>query len=97
MHYKDTRDNQCLCPAVRRVEVPNEMITDQAMHFISGTIKELQKELGIKGRRKTPNYPKTDGLIASVNQTLKQMLLKLVSDTSHDCDKWLPFVLFVYR
>uniref|UniRef100_A0A3P9HAM8 Gypsy retrotransposon integrase-like protein 1 n=1 Tax=Oryzias latipes TaxID=8090 RepID=A0A3P9HAM8_ORYLA len=37
-----------------RVGVPDEIITDQATNFTSGTMKQLQKELGIKGIRTTP-------------------------------------------
>uniref|UniRef100_A0A3B3HIN5 Gypsy retrotransposon integrase-like protein 1 n=3 Tax=Oryzias latipes TaxID=8090 RepID=A0A3B3HIN5_ORYLA len=80
-----------------RVGVPDEIITDQATNFTSGTMKQLQKELGIKGIRTTPYHPQTDGLVERFNQTLKQMLRKFVADTGRDWDKWLPFVLFAYR
>uniref|UniRef100_A0A3P9K2N1 Integrase catalytic domain-containing protein n=1 Tax=Oryzias latipes TaxID=8090 RepID=A0A3P9K2N1_ORYLA len=80
-----------------RVGVPDEIITDQATNFTSGTMKQLQKELGIKRIRTTPYHPQTDGLVERFNQTLKQMLRKFVADTGRDWDKWLPFVLFAYR
>lgn len=40
-----------------RLGVPDEIITDQATNFTSGTMKQLQKELSIKGKRTTPYHP----------------------------------------
>lgn len=80
-----------------RVGIPEEIIHDQGSNFTSGLMKQLNKELGIRGIRTTPYHPETDGLVERFNQTLKQMLRKVVSDTGRDWDKWLPFVLFAYR
>lgn len=50
-------------------------------HFMSTLLKQVYKLLGIKSLRTTPYHPQTDGLTEHFNQTLKQMLLKFISES----------------
>ena len=80
-----------------RVGIPEEILTDQGTTFNSKLMKQLHQQLRISGIHTIPFHPKTDGLVECINQTLKSMLRKFVSDTGRDWDKWLSFVLFAYR
>lgn len=80
-----------------QVGIPREVLTDQGPNFMSHTLQQVYKLLGIKRVRTTPYHPQTDGLVERFNQTLKSMLKKFVSETGKDWDKWLPFLLFAYR
>ncbi|KAJ8401203.1 hypothetical protein AAFF_G00387850 [Aldrovandia affinis] len=86
-----------LIPFLARVGIPEEIITDQASNFTSKLMKQLHSALGIKGIHTTSYHAETNGLVERLNQMLKSMLHKFVSNTGPDWDKWLPFVLFAYR
>ena len=77
--------------------IPKEILTDQGTNFMSCLLKELYKMLGVKSIRTTPYHPQTDGLVERFNQTLKQMLRKVMSEEGRNWDRMLPFVLFAYR
>nr|XP_054594838.1 uncharacterized protein LOC129162695 [Nothobranchius furzeri] len=80
-----------------RVGIPAEILTDQGTNFLSNTLKQIYRLLGIKGIRTTPYHPQTDGLVERYNRTLKSMLKKFISINGKDWDKWLPYLLFAYR
>ena len=77
--------------------IPKEILTDQGTNFMSCLLKELYKMLGVKSIRTTPYHPQTNGLVERFNQTLKQMLRKMMSEEGRNWDRMLPFVLFAYR
>ena len=74
-----------------------EILTDQGSNFTSALLQELYQMLGVKAIRTTPYHPQTDGLVERFNQTLKQMLRKLIEGEGRDWDKLVPYVLFAYR
>uniref|UniRef100_A0A8C4XBU5 Gypsy retrotransposon integrase-like protein 1 n=1 Tax=Erpetoichthys calabaricus TaxID=27687 RepID=A0A8C4XBU5_ERPCA len=80
-----------------RVRVPKEVLTDQGTPFTSETFKEIAKLLKIKHLRTAVYHPQTNGLVERFNQTLKQMLRKVVSGDGRNWDQLLPLVLFAYR
>lgn len=80
-----------------RVGIPSEVLTDQSTNFLSSTLRQVYRLLGIKGIRTTPYHPQTDGLVERYNRTLKSMLKKFISSNAKDWDKWLPYLLFAYR
>ena len=77
--------------------VPKEILTDQGTNFTSQLLQELYKMLGVKPVRTPPYQPQTDGLVERFNQTLKQMLRKMIDEEGWDWDKLLPYILFAYR
>lgn len=88
---------QALLQLFSRVGIPQEVLTDQGTAFLSRTMKQVYRLLGIKGIRTTPYHPQTDGLVERYNQTLKAMLRKFVAANGKDWDRWLPYLLFAYR
>ena len=88
---------QALLQLISRVDIPNEILTDQGTAFLSKTMKQVYSLLGIRGIRTTPYHPQTDGLVERYNRTLKSMLKKFVADNGKDWDQWLPYLLFAYR
>ena len=77
-----------------RMGIPSEVLTDQGTNFLSNTLKQVYRLLGIKSIRTTPT---TDGLVERFNRTLKTMLKKFLSANGKDWDKWLPYLMFYYR
>ncbi|XP_036066885.1 uncharacterized protein LOC112138883 isoform X2 [Oryzias melastigma] len=80
-----------------RVGIPSEILTDQDTNFLSNTLKQVYRLLGIKSIRTTAYHPQTDGLVERYNRTLKSILRKFISMNAKDWDKWLPYLLFAYR
>ena len=58
--------------------IPKEILTDQGTNFTSALLKELYQVIGASPIQTSPYHPQTDGLVERFNQTLKQMLRKLV-------------------
>ena len=77
--------------------VPREILTNQGTNFMSELLQELHKLLRIKSIRTSPYHPQTDGLVERFNQTLKQMLKKVLMTDRRSWDKLLPLVLFAYH
>ena len=80
-----------------RHRVPKEILTDQGTNLMSQLLQELYKMLGVKLVRTTPYHPQTDRLVERFNQTLKQMLRKMIDEEGRDWDKLVPYILFAYR
>ena len=86
-----------LVKVMARVGVPEEILTDQGSNFTSQLLAEVYRLLKIQPIRTTPYHPQTDGLIELFNQTLKDMLRRVVSTDGKDWDKLIPYLLFAYR
>ncbi len=80
-----------------RVGIPAEVLTDQGTPFMSRLMADLCRLLRVKQLRTTVYHPQTDGLVERFNQTLKQMLRRVVAEDKHDWDLMLPYVLFWIR
>ena len=88
---------QALFQIIFRVGIPKEILTDQGTSFMSRTLRELYKLLGIRSIRTSVYHPQTDGLVERFNRTLKSMIWKFVHDESRNWDKWLVPLLFAVR
>ena len=53
--------------------------------------------LGVQPIQTTPYHSQTDGLVERFNQTLKQMLRKVIDENGRNRDKLVPYVLYAYR
>ena len=80
-----------------RYGVPREILSNQGTNFMSELLQRLHKLLGIKSIRTSPYHPQTDSLVERFNQTLKQMLKKVLMTDRRSWDKLLPLVLFAYH
>ena len=58
--------------------LPESIISDRGLQFITGLIRELNRMLGIKSKILTTFYPQTDGQTKRVNQELEQYLRMLI-------------------
>ncbi len=80
-----------------RVGIPAEILTDQGTPFMSRLMADLCRLLKVKQLRTTVYHPQTDGLVERFNQTLKQMLRRVVAEDKRDWDLMIPYVLFGIR
>ncbi len=80
-----------------RVGIPAEILTDQGTPFMSRLMADLCRLLRVKQLRTTVYHPQTDGLVERFNQTLKQMLRRVVAEDKRDWDLMIPYVLFGIR
>ena len=80
-----------------RMEMPNEILSDQGTNFMSQLLKEIYRLLHIHPIRTTPYHLQTDGLVQRFNKTLKSMLKKVASKEGQHWDTLLPYILFAYR
>ncbi len=80
-----------------RVGIVEEILTDQGTCFMSKVLKEMCKFLKVSQIRTSVYHPQTDGLVESFNQTLKQMLRKVIEVDGKNWDQLLPYVLFSIR
>ena len=63
-----------------RVDIPEEILTDQGTQFMSECMKEVSRLLSIKGLTSMPYHPICNGLVERWNRTLKSMLKRLCQD-----------------
>ena len=54
--------------------LPQKVISDRGPQFVSGFMKELYKNLGIKANPSTTYHPQTDRQTEQVNQELEEYL-----------------------
>ncbi|KAL1256534.1 hypothetical protein QQF64_012079 [Cirrhinus molitorella] len=67
-----------------QVSIPAEILTDQGTPFMSRLMADLFRLLRVKQLRTTVYHPQTDGLVERFNQTLKQMLRRVVVEDKRD-------------
>ena len=80
-----------------RVGIPQEISSDQGSNFMSRLMKELCDLLQIRQVTTTPYHQAANGLVERWNQTMKNMLRRMVYDSCPQWDRLLPYVLFAYR
>ena len=81
---------------VCRHGVPEDVLSDRGMNFLSDLILEMCSLLGIRKVNMSGYHPQTDGLVEKFNSTITNMISKSI-DISVEWDKWLPLLLFAYR
>lgn len=79
--------------------VPNYLLTDRGSNFTSGYVRNFLSSLGCKHITTTAYRPQTNGLCERMNQTLVQVLSKLVRDKDVEAnwDEYLDETLFAVR
>ena len=78
---------------VCRHGVPEDVLSDRGMNFLSDLILEMCSLLGIRKVNMSGYHPQTDGLVEKFNSTITNM----ISNVSVKWDKQLPLFLFAYR
>jgi transposase InsO family protein len=77
--------------------VPEEVLTDQGTNFLSKTMDELYKQLGVKRKRTAAYRPCCDGLVKRFNRTLGDILASYVSKGSKNWDEFVSHATFAYN
>ena len=76
--------------------MPEELLSDCGINFLSDLILEICSLLGIKKVDTSRYQPQTDGLVEKFNSTITNMIAKSV-DGGVEWDKQLPMHLFAYH
>lgn len=82
---------------ITRHGVPNNLISDRGSNFLSQSITNVYKRLGINKLSTSPYHPQTDGVVEKLNGTLINSLCHLVNETQTDWDRHLDFALMAHR
>ena len=77
--------------------VPEMLLSDRGSDFLSDLIPAVCSLLNIKKINTSAYHSQTDGVVQRINRTLISMVTKHVEFNGHECDKYLPFLLFAYR
>ena len=80
-----------------RVEIPEEILSDQGTQFTSALMKEVGRLLSVKQLTTTPYHPQCNGLVERFNGRLKTMLKRMCAERPKDWDRYLDALLFAYR
>ena len=80
-----------------RVGLPDEILTDQGTPFMSKIMRDLCTVMKITQLRTSVYHPQTDGLVERFNQTVKQMLKKVMAADGRNWDQLLPYLMFAIR
>ena len=85
---------EALVSVFTRVDVPQEMLTNQGTQFTSEITKHVSTLLSIKQVTTSPYHPATNGLVERFNGILKQMLKRMCAECPSDWDRYIEPLLF---
>ena len=71
---------EALVDIYSRFGIPEEVLSDQEVHFISDCMKDVCKLLGVSRSTTTPCHPMCNGLVERFNGTLQKMLRRLCNE-----------------
>ena len=77
--------------------LPRKVISNRGPQFISGFMKELYDNLGIKANPSTAYHPQTDRQTERVNQELEEYLRIYINQKQNDWVDWLPIAQFCHN
>src|SRR6266481_2197804 len=77
--------------------LPEEVISDRGMQFISKFMCRLSQVLGIRVAASTAYHPQTDGQTECVNQEVEQFLQLFVNQRQEDWYQWVSIAEFAYN
>ena len=77
--------------------IPEKVISDRGLQFVSKFMTELFEILGIKGNLLTAYHPQTDGQTERVNQEIKEFLAMFVNEKQDDWSDWLAIAQFCHN
>ena len=80
-----------------RLGLPEEILSDLGVQFVSDWLKEVMRLLSIKQQATTPYHPMCNGIMEKLNWTMKSMLKRLCSDKPRQWHRYFKPPLFAYR
>ncbi|TKA68421.1 hypothetical protein B0A49_13253, partial [Cryomyces minteri] len=75
--------------------LPDSILSDRGMQFVSAFWRTLTARLGIQARLSTAYHPESDGQTENANASMEQYLRMYVSYQQDDWVDWLPMAEFV--
>ena len=87
---------EALVDIFSRLGVPEEILSDLGMQFVSDCMKEVTRLLSIKQLTTTPYHPMCNGLTEKFNGTMKSMLKRLCSEQPRQWHRYINPLLFAY-
>ena len=80
-----------------RLGIPEEVLSDQGIQFVSSCMQEESRLLSINRLTSTPYHPICNGLVERFNGILKKMLRRLCSEQPRQWHRFMNPLLFAYR
>ena len=80
-----------------RLGIPEEILSDLGIQFVSDCMKEVTRLLSIKQLTTTPYHPMCNGMTEKFNGTLKTTLKRLCSEQPRQWHRYINPLLFAYR
>lgn len=77
--------------------VPQSIITDRDLIFISSFWLELFKVLGVKSKLSTFYHPQTDGQTERVNRCIEMYLRCMTGQKPNEWANWIPMAKWWYN
>ena len=88
---------EALVDIFSRLGVPEEILSDLGMQFVSDCMREVTRLLSIKQLTTTPYHPMCNGLTEKFKGTMKCMLKRLCSEQPRQWHRYINPLLFAYR
>jgi len=82
---------------VRNTGIPDDIISDRDMRFMSDFWGSLMAQLGIKCHHSTAYHPQTDGQAENLNAVVQRYLNAYVAQCPKEWDCLLPLAAFSYN
>jgi hypothetical protein len=77
---------------VRQVGIPETIVSNRGLQFISDFWSEFCKHIGTKLKLLTANHSQTDSQIEIINQYFDQRLYPYMNYYQDDWDKWVVII-----
>ena len=88
---------EALVDIFSRLGIPEEILSDLGMQFVSDCMKEVARLLSIKQLTTTPYHPMCNRMTEKFNGTLKVTLKRLCSEQPRLCYRYINPLLFAYQ
>ena len=77
--------------------IPKTLLTDQGSNFLSELFANTCKFLRVKRIKTCAYHPQTNGALERTHRVLVEYLRCCILENKTDCDKWIPYVTFVFN
>ena len=88
---------EALLDMYSRLGIPEEVLSDLGIQFVSKCMEEVSRLLSIKRLTTTPYHPICNGLVERFNGTLEKMLRRLCNEQPSQWHRFVNPLLFAYR
>ena len=93
----ETIENEFVQNIVLKFGAHAQILTDQGSNFLSDLFKNTCKLLKIKTIQTTAFHPESNGSLERSHRVLAEYLRHYVHEDQTNCDKWIPYAVYVYN